>query len=29
MALKSAIVWTILPYLMAKLENMFNNIVGE
>jgi hypothetical protein len=28
-ALKGALIWTILPYLGTKLENVYNEIVGD
>lgn len=28
-ALKSAIVWTIIPYVTARIENYYNQTVGE
>lgn len=28
-ALKSAIVWTIIPYVITKIENYYNQTVGE
>lgn len=29
LALKSAIVWTIIPYFLTKVENYYTQIVGE
>lgn len=28
-ALKGALIWTILPYLITKIDNAYNTIVGE
>ena len=29
MALKSALIWTLIPYCLTKLDNYYNKLVGE
>jgi len=29
MALKGALIWAIIPYISTKIENYYNEVVGE